>query len=240
MRFLQLCTACDRLGTIELAAAIARHTKIAAAPAAETARSRGRPPDVCNNDGAARHAKASTARARAGGGAGVIVREAILRPARQEFSLFMWASGLGARLVEPPPHQATSLMTRRHFAAQWSESNPRFTAAHCVESYLEPEGIARLGAGGTLYSDEPEILDVERDYWQSRVAVDCDVAQVGDGRFWPGNTTRSRRLEPTARKQTRRALDIRATADGEEFLRGPARRRAVKADRALGHRLPRR
>ena len=62
-------------------------------------------------------------------------------------------------------------MTRRRFAERWSESNPRFRAAHAVASYLEREGVAPLTAGGTLYSDEREVLDAERDYWQPSVAV---------------------------------------------------------------------
>jgi len=70
-----------------------------------------------------------------------------------------------------PPLQAANALTRRRFAEQWSESNPRFRAAHAVASYLEREGVAPLSAGGTLYSDEREILDAERDYWQPRVAV---------------------------------------------------------------------
>jgi hypothetical protein len=45
-------------------------------------------------------------------------------------------------------------VTRRRFADQWSESNPRFRAAHAVASYLEREGIAPLSAGGTAYSDD--------------------------------------------------------------------------------------
>ena len=54
-------------------------------------------------------------------------------------------------------------MTRRRFAERWSESNPRFRAAHAVASYLEREGVAALSAGGTVYSDEGEMLDAERD-----------------------------------------------------------------------------
>ena len=92
------------------------------------------------------------------------VEKLIPRPARQEFSLFMWAGWLGAELVELPPQRAASTVTRRRFAEQWSESNPRFRAAHAVASYLEREDVAPLSAGGTLYSSEREILDAERDY----------------------------------------------------------------------------
>ena len=65
------------------------------------------------------------------------VEKLIPQPARQEFSLLMWAGWLEAKLVELPPRQATSALTRRRFAEQWSESNPRFRAAHAVASYLE-------------------------------------------------------------------------------------------------------
>jgi hypothetical protein len=99
------------------------------------------------------------------------VEKLIPRPARQEFSLFMWAGWLDAKLVELPPEQAANPVTRRRFAEQWAETNPRFRAAHAVARYVEREGIAPLSAGGTLYSDDREILDAERDYWRPRVAV---------------------------------------------------------------------
>ncbi len=83
----------------------------------------------------------------------------------------MWAGWLDAKLVELPPQQAANPVTRRRLAEQWSESNPRFRAAYAVASYLEREGVAPLTAGGTLYSDEREVLDAERDYWQPSVAV---------------------------------------------------------------------
>jgi hypothetical protein len=50
------------------------------------------------------------------------VEKLIPRPARQEFSLFMWAGWLDAKLVELPPQQAANPVTRRRFAEQWSES----------------------------------------------------------------------------------------------------------------------
>ncbi len=53
----------------------------------------------------------------------------IPRPARQEFSLFMWAGWLDTKLVELPPKQAANPVTRRRFAEQWSESNLRLRAA---------------------------------------------------------------------------------------------------------------
>jgi hypothetical protein len=76
------------------------------------------------------------------------VEKLILRPARQEFSLFMWAGWLDATLVELPSRQAANDVTRRRFAEQWSASNPRFRAAHAVASYLEREGRRRRGLAG--------------------------------------------------------------------------------------------
>jgi hypothetical protein len=111
-------------------------------------------------------------------------------------------------------------VTRRRFAEQWSESNPRFRAAHAVARYLEREGVAPLSAGGTLYSDEREILDAERDYWQPRVAVHfgAKLLQWAMFDFGQGIPRVVVVLNPTARKQTIRALDMRATVDHEEFF----------------------
>jgi hypothetical protein len=148
------------------------------------------------------------------------VERLIPRPARQEFSLFMWAGWLDAKLVELPPRQAANAVTRRRFAEQWSESNPRFRAAHAVASYLEREGIAPLSAGGTVYSEERESLDAERDYWQPRVAVHFGAKFVQWAMFDFGQGTPRVLvvLNPTARQQTIRALDMRATVDPEEFF----------------------
>jgi len=148
------------------------------------------------------------------------VETLIPRPARQEFSLFMWAGWLEAKLVELPPQQAANALTRRRFAEQWSESNPRFRAAHAAASYLEREGIAPLSAGGTVYSDAREILDAERDYWQPRVAVHfgARLLQWAMFDFGPGTPHVLVVLNPTARKQTLRALDMRATVDRKEFF----------------------
>jgi hypothetical protein len=148
------------------------------------------------------------------------VEKLIPRPARQEFSLFMWAGWLVAKLVELPPQQAANAVTRRRFAEQWSESNPRFRSAHAVASYLEREGIAPLSAGGTVYSDERETLDAERDYWQPRVVVHfgAKLLQWAMFDFGQGTPRVLVILNPTARKQTLRALDMRATADREEFF----------------------
>jgi hypothetical protein len=148
------------------------------------------------------------------------VEKLIPRPARQEFSLFMWAGWLEARLVELPLHQAANPVNRRRFAEQWSESNPRFRAAHAAASYRERDGVAPLSAGGTLYSDEREILDAERDYWQPRVAVHfgAKLLQWSMFDFSQGIPRVLVVLNPTARKQTLRALDMRATVDREEFF----------------------
>jgi len=132
----------------------------------------------------------------------------------------MWAGWLDAKLVEPPLEQAANALTRRRFADQWSESNPRFRATHAVASYLEREGVAPLSAGGTLYSDEREILDAERDYWQPRVAVHfgAKLLQWALFDFGQGTPRVLVALNPTARKQTLRGLDMRAMVDREEFF----------------------
>jgi hypothetical protein len=141
-------------------------------------------------------------------------------PARQEFALFMWAGWLDAKPVELPREQAANPVTRRRFAEQWSGSNPRFRGAHAVASYLEHEGVAPLSAGGTLYSDEREMLDAERDYWQPRVAVHLSARLLKWALFDFGQGIPRVLvvLNPTARKQTLRALDMRATVDNEEFF----------------------
>ncbi len=169
------------------------------------------------------------------------VEKLIPRPARQEFSLFMWAGWLDTKLVELPREQAANAVTRRRFAEQWSESNPRFRAAHAVASYLEREGVAPLSAGGTVYSDEREILDAERDYWQPRVAVHfgAKVLQWAMFDFGQGTARVLVVLNPTARKQTLRALDMKATVGREKFFgfqHGDGRRKMIErlaaADRA--------
>ena len=132
----------------------------------------------------------------------------------------MWAGWLDAKPVELPREQAANPVTRRRFAEQWSGSNPRFRGAHAVASYLEHEGVAPLSAGGTLYSDEREMLDAERDYWQPRVAVHFGARLLKWALFdfGQGIPRVLVALNPTARKQTLRALDMRATVDNEEFF----------------------
>ena len=132
----------------------------------------------------------------------------------------MWAGWLDAKLVELPREQAASAVTRRRFAEQWSESNPRLRAAHAVASYLEQEGVAPLSAGGTLYSDEREMLDAERDYWQPRVAIHfgAKLLQWALFDFGQGIPRVLVVLNPTASKQSLRALDMQAKVDHEEFF----------------------
>jgi hypothetical protein len=169
------------------------------------------------------------------------VEKLIPRPARQEFSLFMWAGWFDGKLVELPPEQARNPLTCRRFAEQWTASNPRFRAAHAVASYLEREGIAPLSAGGTLYSDERQMLEPAGDYWQPRVAVHFGAkllkwAMLDFGQGIPRVLVV---LNPAARQQTLRALDMRATVDRESSS-GSSTGTAAEADRTLGRRLPRR
>jgi hypothetical protein len=148
------------------------------------------------------------------------VEKLIPRPARQEFSLFMWAGWLEAKLVELPPQQAANAVTCRRFAEQWGEAKsllpgsarrrqlPRTRGGCAAErgrnALLGRAGDSRFRAG---------LLAAAR-----RRPLWCQVARVGDVRLRPGNTARARRLEPTARKQTLRALDMRASVDREEFF----------------------
>jgi hypothetical protein len=102
-------------------------------------------------------------------------------------------------------------------------SGPKRTparAAHAVPSYLEGEGVAPLRAGGTVYSDEWEILDADRDYWQPRVAAHfgARLLQWAMFDFGQGIPRVLVILNPTGRKQTLRALDLRAMVDREEFF----------------------
>jgi hypothetical protein len=148
------------------------------------------------------------------------VEKLVPRPARQEFSLFMWAGWLDAKLVELPEREATNSVTRRRFRQQWSDTNPRFRAAHAVASYLEREGVAPLTAGGTLYSDQREVIDEERDYWSPAVAAHFGAKLLEWAMFDFGQGTPRVVvvLNPTARKQTLRALDMRAIAVRDEFF----------------------
>lgn len=148
------------------------------------------------------------------------VEKLIPRPARQEFSLLVWAGWLDAKLVELPRGQAANRVTVRRFAEQWAETNPRFYVAHAIAMYLERDGIAPLSAGGTVYSDEREILDEERDHWSPRVAVHFGAKLLRWAMFDFGQGTPRVLvvLNPTARKGTLRALDMRAVVDHDEFF----------------------
>jgi hypothetical protein len=99
-------------------------------------------------------------------------------------------------------------------------SNPRFRAAHAVGSCFEREGVAPLSAGGTVSSDEREILDAERDYWQPRAAVHfgANLLQWAMLDFGHGIRRVLVVLNPSTRKQSLRALDMKATVDREEFF----------------------
>jgi hypothetical protein len=74
--------------------------------------------------------------------------------------------------------------------------------------------------GGTVYSDEQEMLDADRDYWQPRVAVHfgAKLLQSALFDFGQGIPRVLVVLNPSARKQSLRALDMRATVDREEFF----------------------
>jgi hypothetical protein len=150
----------------------------------------------------------------------VEVEKIVPRPARQEFSVFMWAGWLDSKLVDLPEREATNPVTRRRFRQQWSSTNPRFRAAHAVASYLEHDGVAPLSAGGTLYSDQREVIDEERDYWRPTIAVHFGgkLLQWAMFDFGQGTPRVLVVLNPTARKQTLRALDMRAVADRDEFF----------------------
>jgi hypothetical protein len=148
------------------------------------------------------------------------VEKLVPRPARQELSLFMWAGWLDTKLVDLPAREANNPVTRRRFRQQWSEPNPRFRAAHAVASYLEQEGIAPFSAGGTLYSDQRKVIDEERDYWRPAVAVHfgAKLLQWAMFDFGQGTPRVLVVLNPTALKQTLRALDMGAVADRDEFF----------------------
>jgi hypothetical protein len=171
------------------------------------------------------------------------IEKLVLRPARQEFSLFVWAGWLDAKLVELPPRQAANSRTRSRFSQQSSNSNSRFRAAHAVASYLEQEGIAPLSAGGTLYSDQRETIDDERDYWRPAVSVHFGpkLLQWAMFDFGQGTPRVLVVLNPTARKQTLRALDMRTLVDRHDFFefQQSTRRRTAEADRATCRRVPR-
>jgi hypothetical protein len=74
--------------------------------------------------------------------------------------------------------------------------------------------------GGTVYSDEQEMLDADRDYWQPRVAVHfgAKLLQSALFDFGQGIPRVLVVLNPSARKQSLRALDMRATVGREEFF----------------------
>jgi predicted nucleotidyltransferase len=148
------------------------------------------------------------------------VEKLVPRPARQEFSVFMWAGWLDAKLVDLPDQQATNLITRQRFEEQWSSMNPRFRAAHAVATYLEHGGIEPLNAGGTLSSEQRELIDEEREYWRPAVEIHFGgkLLQWAMFDFGQGTPRVVVVLNPTARKRTLRALDMRALVDRDKFF----------------------
>jgi hypothetical protein len=90
-----------------------------------------------------------------------------------------------------------------------------------------------LSAGGTLYSDEREMLDAERDYRKPRLAVHFGARLLRWALldFGQGIPRVLLVLNPTARKQSLCALDMRATVEHEEFFRfqhGEGRRKMIE------------
>src|SRR5262249_50528045 len=143
----------------------------------------------------------------------------IPRPARKEFSLFMWAGWLDAKLVELPPQQATDPVTRRRFTEHWSESNLRFRAARRRElprtggSRAAERGRNALGRRAGDARRGARLLAAAR-----RCPLRCQVAPLAMFDFGQRMSRVLVVLNPTARKQTLRALDMRATVDHEEFF----------------------
>jgi hypothetical protein len=125
----------------------------------------------------------------------------------------MWAGWLDAKLVELSLELATSAVTRRRFAKQWSESNPRFRAAHAAASYLEGERIARsvLAARSTPTNAR---FSMRSGITGSRSSPSTLVRRLLEWAmldFGPGNPARSRRLEPDRAQ----AVGARARHAGE-------------------------
>jgi hypothetical protein len=133
----------------------------------------------------------------------VEVEKFVPRPARQEFAVFMWTGWLDSKLIDLPDREATNPVTRGRFRQQWSSTNPRFRAAHAVASYLENEGIAPLSAGGTLYSDQREVIDDKRDYWRPAVAVHFGGSCCGGRCSTSARERRAYSSLPTQRRANR-------------------------------------
>jgi hypothetical protein len=98
--------------------------------------------------------------------------------------------------------------------------NPRFRAAHAVATYLEHGGIEPLNAGGTLSSEQRELIDEEREYWRPAVEIHFGgkLLQWAMFDFGQGTPRVVVVLNPTARKRTLRALDMRALVDRDKFF----------------------
>jgi hypothetical protein len=87
-------------------------------------------------------------------------------------------------------------------------------------SYLEQDGIAPLSAGGTLYSEQREVVDNERDYGRPAVSVHfgAKLLQWAMFDFGQGTSRVLVVLNATARKQTLCALDMRALVERDDFF----------------------
>jgi hypothetical protein len=147
------------------------------------------------------------------------VERQVPRGAREEFSLFSWAGWIEAELVELPRAFAADPTTSERFEWHWSESNSRFEAAHSVAAYLEQDGVAPLNPGGVLYSDERIAAGHRNGFGPPVVTVHFEARrlQIALGHFSHGVPRVILVLNPSARKQPLRALDMRATADEEAF-----------------------
>lgn len=144
----------------------------------------------------------------------------IPRADRETFGILSWAGWIQSARVELPRTHAQHPVTRERFSRHWSASNPRLETAHAAASYLEKDGIAPLGAGSALYSDETLFPDYPRSFEPS-------VAAVYFGARWLhvhlptdlgyGVPRVVVVLNPTARRTPLQALDIRARVDKETF-----------------------
>jgi hypothetical protein len=97
---------------------------------------------------------------------------------------------------------------------------PAFPRGARRRELFRTRGSCALSAGGTVYSDEREILDAERDYWQPRAAVHFGANLLQWAMVDLGHGIRRVLvvLNPSTRKQSLRALDMKATVDREEFF----------------------
>lgn len=77
----------------------------------------------------------------------------------------------------------------------------------------------RSSPGGSVHDCRRAVRNEGRAQVQEDLGwTRCRVGPVSNVRFRPGNSACSRRLEPSAGKQTLRALDMRATIDRDDFF----------------------